>query len=137
MVSPQLLAEMDMKIRSVVRRAGTCKATSDGIDRTFGGLNVLLCGDFWQLDPPSGGCLSAIPVEFLRRARKYAAAATVSHGQGIFWGTDPGCVQGITELVECVRTDDPWLFQVQKEIRRGELSEESHRVLHGMKIRVP
>jgi len=101
MVSPQLLAEMDMKLRDVVRRAGSMKATSCGLDRAFGGINVILCGDFWQLDPPSGGCLSAIPVEFIRRAREYAAAATVSHGQSIFWGSGGGCLQGMTAHRVC------------------------------------
>ena len=46
-------------------------------------------------------------------------------------------MQGLTELTECVRTDDEWLFQVQNEIRAGALSDESHRFLHGRPTRVP
>ena len=78
-----------------------------------------------------------MPVEFLRRARQYAVAPTVAHGQSIFWSRGPGCVQGLTELTECVRTDDEWLFQVQSEIRAGALTDESHRFLHGRPTRVP
>ena len=52
-------------------------------------------------------------------------------------GRDVGCVQGITELVECVRTDDEWLHQVQNEIREGALTETSHSFLHGKPTRVP
>ena len=127
MVSPQLLAEVDQKLRDVVSKIGSMKAQQTGIDLAFGGLNVLFAGDFWQLGPPSGGVLAAVPVEFLRRARQYAAAPTVAHGQSIFWSRGPGCVQGLTELTECVRTDDEWLFQVQSEIRVGALTDESHR----------
>ena len=86
MVSAQLLAEMDMKLRDVVRKNGTMKTQTSGIDRAFGGINLLFAGDFWQLEPPSGGFLGAIPVKYMRRARQYAAAATVSHGQNIFLG---------------------------------------------------
>ena len=90
MVSAQLLAEMDMKLRDVVRKNGSMKTQSSGIDRAFGGINVLFAGDFWQLEPPSGGFLGAIPVDYMRRARQFAAAATVSHGQNIFWGKTKG-----------------------------------------------
>ena len=83
MVSPQLLAEIDMKLRDVVRKAGSMKGQDTGIDRPFGGLNVIFAGDFWQLDPPDGGFLGAIPVEFIKRARQYQASASVAHGQSL------------------------------------------------------
>ena len=46
MVSAKLLAQMDVKLRGVIRRIGTAKEGADKRDRSFGGLNVLLCGDF-------------------------------------------------------------------------------------------
>ena len=61
MVSPQLLAEVDMKLRDVVRKVGSMKAQGTGIDRAFGGINIIFAGDFWQLEPPSGGFLGAVP----------------------------------------------------------------------------
>ena len=52
MVSAKLLADVDLKLRDVIRRIGTEKLDDAGGDRPFGGLNVLCVGDFWQLDPP-------------------------------------------------------------------------------------
>ncbi len=42
MVSAKLLAELDVKLRKVVREIGTAKIGEHGIDRPFGGLNVLV-----------------------------------------------------------------------------------------------
>ena len=106
MISANFLAQIDMKLRDLVRDLGTKKHGLDG-DRPFGGINVIFSGDFWQLDPPDGAFLGAIPVEYMKRSRRYAAAPDVAHGQSIFWHRGPGCVQGVTELTECVRTDDP------------------------------
>ena len=60
MVSAKLLAEIDVKLRGVVREIGTHKVKG-GQARPFGGLNVVMCGDFWQLDPPDGGFLGGNP----------------------------------------------------------------------------
>ena len=52
---------MDYKLRKVVREIGTHKTDARGKERPFGGLNVIVSGDFWQLDPPEGGFLGEIP----------------------------------------------------------------------------
>ena len=98
MVSAKLLAQMDVKLRSVVREIGTAKVGSNKHDRPFGGLNVLFCGDFWQLDPPDGGFLGNIPVEFIQAARRHLPAPTVAHGQSPLWGGAEHGTQGVTEL---------------------------------------
>ena len=100
MVSAKLLAQMDVKLRGVIRQIGTAKEGADKRDRSFGGLNVLLCGDFWQLDPPDGGFLANIPREYIQKARQYAPAPTVSHGQSLLWGGGEHGVQGVIELQE-------------------------------------
>ena len=41
-------------------------------------------------------------------------------------------MQGMTELTECVRTEDEWLYSVQEEMRHGNLSEDNWKFLHGM-----
>ena len=43
----------------------------------------------------------------------------------------------MTELTECVRTDDDWLLQVQNEVRHGALTEDSYNFLHGQPTQVP
>jgi hypothetical protein len=119
MVSAKLLAEMDMKLRNMVSSLEKLKADGKGVSRAFGGINIIFVGDFWQIEPPGGGFLAAIPVEFMRRARQYDPKPDIAHGQAIFWRHGEGSVQGITELTECVRTEDAWLYAVQQEMLCG------------------
>ena len=67
-VSSKLFAEIDVKMRNAVREIGTKKLDATLTERPFGGLNVLCCGDFWQLDPPGGGFLAGIPTDFAQVA---------------------------------------------------------------------
>ena len=46
MVSAKLLADVDLKLRQVIREVGTAKHGQRGRDRPFGGLNVIISGDF-------------------------------------------------------------------------------------------
>ena len=70
MVSARLLAEVDVKLRSVIREICPMKGNGTAQDRPFGGLNGLCSGDFWQLDPPDGGFFGSIPIEFIQNSRK-------------------------------------------------------------------
>ena len=126
-----------MKLRTVMSDVCTMKKGTQGRTRAFGGINLLCCGDLWQLDPPSGGFLGAIPVEFMRKAMKFDAKPDIAHGQAIFWHEGEGCIQGVTELTECVRTEDPWLLEVQQQMRSGQLSRDSWCFLHGKATTVP
>ncbi len=81
------------------------------------------------MEPPSGTAINALPTSYLKNARKYAPGATEDHGQHIFWGVGgEGAVQGMTELTECKRVEEPdtWFLGVQDEFRRGELTERTH-----------
>jgi hypothetical protein len=135
MVGSSLLAEVDMKLRDVVVDVNPYKKSGGGHAHPFGGLNVLLSGDLWQLPPPSGGFLGNIPAEFIANSRKYIPAVTISHGQSLLWGgtkNSQWAFHGITELTESERCrEDPWLQEVQLELREGRLSENSHAFLHG------
>ena len=133
MVSANLLAELDAHLRSVMSGCRQGKVGADGVDRPFGGVNILFCGDFYQLEPPGGAPLNAIPTSWVRRARQYAPSAEEDHGHYIFWGDGRGAVAGMTELVECKRLEghDEWFLGVQDEFRRGDLSERTHQFLHG------
>ena len=122
MVSARLLAQMDVKLRDVIRDIGTAKVGSDKRDRPFGGLNVIMCGDFWQLDPPDGGYLGSIPVEFIQNARKHNPAPTVAHGQGLLWGGADHGVQGVTELEDESCADAVALFSLSHFVANPVLS---------------
>jgi len=138
MISAQLLAELDTKFRRMMQDIQRTKKDAQQIDRAFGGLNVVLCGDFWQLDPPSGTALSAVPTEFIRDAREFPSAPDARQGQWLLWGREAGCVQGVTELTQCMRVaGDKWLLQVQEEMRGGRMSADTHAFLHGQPTAVP
>ena len=93
---------------------GTTKRGDGGVPRPFGGLNVVLSGDFWQLAPPDGGFLADVPTERISAARKYTSLPPVLHGQSLLWGGAECGVQGVTELEECERCDDAWPKEVQE-----------------------
>ena len=98
MVSAQLLAQTDRRLRELVRFLETRRWRPDGTERPFAGLNVIYAGDFWQLDPPDGGFLGSIPAEVRRNAWKHSPAPKVAHGQSLLWGGADRGVQGVTEL---------------------------------------
>ena len=91
----------------------------------------------WQLDPPDGGFVGAIPTEYIKRARKYMPTPTVAHGQALFWAGPAGGFQGCTELEANERCQDQWLREVQAEFRHGALSETNHAFMHGEETVVP
>ncbi|CAJ1461147.1 unnamed protein product, partial [Effrenium voratum] len=53
------------------------------------------------------------------------------YGRNLVWG---GALQGVTELEERERCKDDWWNEVVDELRRGELSEENWRYLHGKPV---
>ena len=68
MVSARLLAQVDMKLRNVIRDVDMSKRDGRKETRPFGRLNVLCYGDFSQHEPPEGGPLASIPVDRIQRA---------------------------------------------------------------------
>ena len=112
MLSANLLAEIDMHLRSVMTQVNKMKCDDRDMDRSFGGINILFVGDFMQLDPTTGIGLNKIPSAWIKKGRKYAPSATDEHGHFLFWGQGEGSVQGVTVLSECKRheEDDTWLM---------------------------
>ena len=103
-----------------------------GTHRPFGGLNILISGDVWQLPLPDGGFLGDVPWEHIRNARKYSPTPSIAHGQSLLWSDDAETgFQGVTEQKECERTKELWLRCVQEEFRCGRLTEETHALLDG------
>jgi hypothetical protein len=80
MVSVNFLAELDMHLRQIMSDVSLMKKDIHRIDLAFGGINIILVGDFHQLDPPTGTPINAIPVSFVQKARQYAPGATDEHG---------------------------------------------------------
>ena len=137
MVSAELLARLEMKCRDIVRDGCRQKRYAGShIERPFGGLNVLLSGDLWQLEPPSGTFLGTLPTALLEEGN-VRRGPTTAYGQLLVWGGAEHGVQGVTELVTCERTTDIWLQEVQAQIRVGNLDADSHAFLHGEPTSVP
>ena len=54
MVSAELLGALQYVVTKAVRLRGTYKKRRNGDIRAFAGVNLVMCGDFWQLHPVSG-----------------------------------------------------------------------------------
>jgi len=54
MISAELLGALEHVVRTAVRVKGTYKKRSIASTRVFGGVNLVMCGDFWQLHPVPG-----------------------------------------------------------------------------------
>ena len=137
MVSAELLARLELRCRELVRDISTRKFASNRADaRCFGGLNVCFSGDLWQLPPPRGTFLGEVPWEMITKCSSKKLAQTI-HGQALIWGYGGHGLQGMTELVQCERTHDEWLQELQDQLRHGQLSEENHALLHGRMTKIP
>ena len=61
MVSAKLFAQLSRIVQKVVRVRSGYKRRPDGSERPFGGINVILLGDWWQLRPVAGTALFSNP----------------------------------------------------------------------------
>ena len=105
MVSAELLAQLELQCRELMQDVNLARYSSDGRARPFGGLNVILPNDLYQLPLPKGTFLGDIPWELVA-GRKATKQATALHGQTLLWGGPDAGMQGVTELVLCERTSD-------------------------------
>ena len=95
MVSAELLSRLELRCRELVRDLAPTKyAAGEAYARPFGGLNVILAGDLWQLPPPRGTFLGDVPWEWLTQS-KTKKVAHIIHGQELVWGTLPNGMQGV------------------------------------------
>ena len=134
--SAELLAQLKLRCRELMRDLSLAKYDRKGRSRPFGGLNVILAGDVYQLPPPKGTFLGDIPWDLLA-GRKSTRRAPGHQGQTLLWGSAEAGMQGVTELVRCERTQDAWLAELQTQFRHGQLSEDNHNFLHGKPTAVP
>ena len=125
MISAELLGTLQYVVTAAIRRQGTYKKRhSDGSTRLFGGVNVIMCGDFWQLHPVSGTFLCSNPVE--------VPAGRAREALNIFWDQGPDTIRNFWPLREVMRCRDPWYKDFLDLCRKGELSEEMYNLFHGL-----
>ena len=137
MVSLELLARVERACRQLMQQGSRFKQSpASHTDRPFGGLNVLVVGDSWQLEPPKGHFLAGLSHEWLGTAGS-KQRLLLTQGQDLVWGKPEFGFQGVTELTECDRTKDAWLQDLQEEFRYSQLSPDSHAFLHGLPTTVP
>ena len=129
MVSAQMLGQLEYIIARVIRKNMGYKQRQDGSERLFGGVNVLMFGDWWQIKPVGGTALFQNPEE--------APNATAHHGMSIFWGEEPNCIHHTWELTIVKRCDDPWLKQVLERCRHGERDDNTYYLLNGFPTKAP
>ena len=125
MVSAYLFGQLEMAVLKVVRRKIPYRLATDGTTRPFGGINVLLFGDMWQLKPVTGLPLFAPPSE--------AKSRTAMHGCGLMWTQLRRC----WELHGSQRCSNAWYNKVLQQCRDGCLTEESYWYLHGFPTGTP
>ena len=115
MVSAKFLAEIDMRLRSAAQAIGAHKKDAAAQDRPFGGLNLILAGDFWQLPPPERGALSlaTIPRDLYGGPQRRSALPTSEYGLSRARSFDAReSVQGVTEPWRPERRKDTWYVGV-------------------------
>ena len=94
--------------------------------RPFGGINLGLLGDFWQLTPVREMSLRSNP--FTNPAiQSHLAQKTLS----MFWTKDDNALREIFELKVCTRIKDTWYAAVIDECRAGALTDDNYNFLHG------
>ena len=134
-----------MRLRDTMRTIGTMKHDERHEERPFGGLNVIFCGDFWQLDPPEpkAWSLSRIPASFFHGYPPKTPAPTAEHGLSCFWSTDKHVgLTGLTELVQQERFEvdgiiDDWCSSLLGGCRDGNRGDDTFNFLHGRPTSVP
>ena len=127
LVDAKLLGQAEKDLREVVPVSNPWKI-KNGQTRPFAGVNVILTGDFHQLQPPAGTYLAEVPRSVRDpRGDKAPENPMGDYGKQLMWND----VQGVTELVEKERCKDEWWNEVCDELRAVALSEKNWNYLHG------
>ena len=104
MISANFLGEAEQGIRSKVAQQNFFRTDAGGAVRSWGGLNVTMFGDAWQIDPPEGIPLYSVPHRKLTRPSRKAALPLATQGLDLVWNREVRLV----ELTEMYRCQDEW-----------------------------
>ena len=96
----------------------------DGTERPFGGCNMTLAGDWWQLPPVRAAGFYSNPFGELEFVEQRA--------MGYFWERDENCIKHLFELVQPQRQKDKWFMHVLTQHRYGREDWETYCFMHGL-----
>ena len=123
--STELLGQLHLATRTVVRRHKKRSLHPKSHTQPFGGINTIVLGDMWQLQPPSGSPLWA---------KLSHVASRHAHAGGTLWWKK---LQHCWELHGSVRCKNTWFNEVLQQCREGNLSDETYQYLHGFPTGTP
>ena len=103
------------------------------LTRMFGGVTLIMSGDFWQLNPTGDTAIMSNP-ESAHLGIAKLASSMFWDCQTTDWGLQkwPGSNAYVHELSQNIRSgDDKWWNEVLEQARQGTLSEDNYNWLHG------
>jgi hypothetical protein len=130
-VSPELLGLLDLYLRRACARHPYATLSDSRHKVAFGGINLVLAGDLWQLTPVKAHSLFNNP--FLT-----GYTSVEQRIYKMFWDPDSvDAVQKTWVLTKPMRTKDRWLQEVLQASRFGNESWEMYCFNHGYPTRNP
>ena len=141
MISAELLGALEYIVSASIRTDGTYKKRHNGHKRVFGGVNVVMCADFWQLHPVRGTFIADNPL--------YVDPGRAQQGLNLLWGFDDEAkaeqrvdsavtkvekdsIRSYWPLTQVMRCKDVWYNSFLQECRNGSLSMDSFSFFHGL-----
>ena len=123
MMSAELLGALEQVVSKAVRSKGTYKKRVDGSSRAWGGVNIVMCADFWQLHPVSGTFLASDPCPI--------PAGCAQNALEMFWLSGRDHIRALWQLTQLMRCDDTWYNAFLGKCRVGNLPMEDYNFFHG------
>ena len=124
--SAEIFNILESNVRASTREqnAGVSyKVRPDGVERPFGGINLGVFGDWWQLPP-----VQQTPL-FTNPYRKHDHG--VQRSLAMFWSRGEDSLTQVRELTREQRCKDPWLSTFLKGCRDGRQSWSMYNFVHG------
>ena len=111
MDSAELLGALEYAVKTAIRVRGTYKTRQDGTTRAFGGVNVVMCVDFYKLQPVGGTWLCCNP--------SHMPAGRAQDALSMLWSSGHDTIRSLWSLKELVRCKDVWYNSFLEECRNG------------------